>query len=259
MTAEKTTMAFGWRVYGLGVMAVGMACLAFGDFDPGQPVSKHFPARTALAYFAGAFMVVAAAAVVWRRTAAWGAAALTLYYALFVVILMNGRLLLTHYAVFVTYENIAMQLAIAAGGLIIYATTARIDAVLAARLTRLGQLAFGVCALVFGGAHFVYMNNTASLVPKWLPPTQEFWGYATGVGFVAAGVAILTGVQARLAAILVTAMLTSFGLLVNERILLADHSSRWNWTESAVNLAVVGAAWVVADSLARPRGESIFH
>ena len=225
MTAEKTTMAFGWRVYGLGVMAVGMACLAFGDFDPGQPVPENFPARTALAYAAGAFMVVAAAAVEWRRTAAWGAAALTAYYALFVVILMNGRLLLTHYAEYVTYENIAMQLAIAAGGLIVYATTARIDAALAARLTRLGRLAFGVCALVFGGAHFVYMNLTAPLVPKWLPPTQEFWGYATGVGFVAAGVAILTGVQARLAAILLTAMLASFALLVHEPMLLADHSS----------------------------------
>jgi uncharacterized membrane protein YphA (DoxX/SURF4 family) len=253
MTTERTTMAFGWRVYGLGVMALGMACLAFGHFDPGQPVPKNFPARTALAYAAGAFMVVAAVAVEWRRTAAWGAAALTVYYALFVVILMNGRLLLTDYAVFVTYENIAMQLAIAAGGLIIYATAATIDAALAARLTRVGQMAFGVCALVFGGAHFVYMNLTAPLVPKWLPPTQEFWGYATGVGFVAAGVAILTGVQARLAAILVTAMLVSFGLLVNEPMLLADHSSHWNWSESAVNLAVVGAAWVVAHSLARPR------
>ncbi len=91
------------------------------------------------------------------------------------------------------------------------------------------------------------------MVPKWLPPTQEFWGYATGVGFVAAGVAILTGVQARLAAILLTAMLASFGLLANGPMLLADHSSHWNWTESAVNLAVIGAAWVVADSLARPR------
>jgi uncharacterized membrane protein len=253
MTAEKTTMAFGWRVYGLGVMALGMACLVFGEFDPGQPMPENFPGRTALAYAVGAFMVVAAAAVEWRRTAAWGAAALTVYYALFVVVLMNGRLLLTDYAVFVTYENIAMQLAIAAGGLIIYATTAKIDAALARRLARLGQLTFGACALVFGGAHFVYMSNTASLVPKWLPPTQEFWGYATGVCFVAAGVAILTGVQARLAAILVTAMLVSFGLLANGPMLLADHSSHWNWTESAVNLAVVGAAWVVADSLARPR------
>jgi hypothetical protein len=253
MTAEKAPMAFGWRVYGLGVMALGMACLAFGDFDPGQPVPGSFPARTALAYAAGAFIVAAAAAVEWRRTAAWGAAALTVYYALFAVILMNGRLLLTDYAVFVTYENIAMQLSITAGGLIVYATTARIDAALAARLTRLGRLAFGVCALVFGGAHFAYMHHTAALVPKWLPPTQEFWGYATGFGFVAAGVAILTGVQARLAAILATAMLASFGLLVNGRILLADRSSHWNWTESAVNLAVVGAAWVVADSLPRPR------
>jgi hypothetical protein len=258
MAAEKTTMAFGWRVYGVGVMALGIACLAFGTFDPGQPVPENFPARTALAYAAGAFIVFAAAAVEWRRIAAWAAAALTVYYTLFVVILMNGRLLLTQYAVFVTYENIAMQLAIAAGGLIVYATTARIDKARAARLTRLGRLAFGVCALIFGGAHFVYMKNTASMVPKWLPPTQEFWGYATGVGFVAAGVAILTGVQGRLAAILLTAMLASFGLLANGRILLADHSSHWNWTESAVNLAVIGAAWVVADSLARPGRQSIF-
>jgi uncharacterized membrane protein YphA (DoxX/SURF4 family) len=256
MTPEKTTMAFGWRVYGLGVMALGMASLAFKEFDPGQRVPGKFAAHIALAYAAGAFMVIAAAAVEWRRTAAWGAAALTVYYALFVVILMNGRFLLTDYAVFVTYENIAMQLSIAAGGLIIYATTARIEAALAARLTRLGQRTFGVCALVFGGAHFVYMSNTASMVPKWLPPAQEFWGYATGVGFVAAGVAILTGVQARLAAILMTAMLAIFGLLANGPILLADHSTHWNWSESAVNLAVVGASWVVADSLARGKRQN---
>jgi hypothetical protein len=104
MTAEKTTMAFGWRVYGLGVMALAMVCLALGDFLPGQPVPKDFPDRTALAYAAGAFMLVAGAAVEWRRTAAWGGAALTAYYALIVVILMNGRVVLAHYAEFLTYE-----------------------------------------------------------------------------------------------------------------------------------------------------------
>ncbi len=253
MTAEKNAMAFGWRVYGLGVMAIGLASLAFGTFDPGQPVPAHFPARIALAYAAAAFMVIAAAAVEWRRTTAWGAGALTVYYTLFVVILMNGRLLLKNYAVYGTYENIAEQLAIAAAGLIVYAATARIDAALAARLTRLGRLAFGVCALIFGGAHFIYMNLTAPLVPKWLPPSQVFWGYVTGVCFVAAGVAILTGVQARLAAILLTVMLAFFALLIHEPMLLADHASHGNWTESAVNLAIIGAAWVVADSLAQPK------
>jgi len=59
------------------------------------------------------------------------------------------------------------------------------------------------------------MNLTSPLVPKWLPPTQEFWAYATGFGHIAAGVAILTGVQARLAAILLTAMFASFTPLVH--------------------------------------------
>jgi uncharacterized membrane protein YphA (DoxX/SURF4 family) len=95
------------------------------------------------------------------------------------------------------------------------------------------------------------MNLTAPLVPKWLPPTQEFWGYATGIGFVAAGVAILAGVQARLAAILMAAMLATFAVLVHGRVLLANHSTHSNWADSAENLAVWGAAWVVADSLAR--------
>lgn len=253
MAAEKTTMVFGWRVYGLGVMALGALCLAWGTFDTGQPVPRNFPDRTALAYAVAVFMLVAGAAVEWRRTVAWGAAALTVYYAVVVVILLNGRVVLAHYAQYGTYEGIAEQLAITAGGLIVYAANARIDAALAARLTRVAQLMFGVCALIFGGAHFVYMNLTAPLVPKWLPPSQEFWAYATGLGHIAAGVAILTGVRARLAAILLTAMYASFTVLVHGPMLLANPSSHWIWSENAVNIALTGAAWVVADSLARAR------
>lgn len=253
MTAEKSTSAFGWRVYGLGVMAMALLCLAWGTFDTGQPVPKDFPARTVLAYVAAAFMFVAGAAVEWRRTVTWGAAALTGYYTLIVIILMNGYAALGHFAEYGTYEILAEQVAIAAGGLIVYAANARIDPALAARLTRLGQLAFGVCALVFGGAHFVYMNLTAPLVPKWLPPSQEFWAYATGLGHIAAGVAILTGVRARLASILLTAMYASFTFLVHGPMLLANPSSHWIMSENAVNIALTGAAWVVAHSLARSR------
>ena len=253
MTATESTRAVGRHVFGLGMMAMGMACLAFGDFLPGQDVPDHFPYRTILAYVAGAFIFAAAAAIQWSKTAAWAAAALTAYYTVFVLLLMDSRLLLTGYAVYGTYEGIAMQVAIAASGLIVYATAAQIDAqigaVLAARIRRIGQLTFGVCTLIWGGAHFVYMNLTAPLVPKWLPPGQVFWGYLTGICFIAAGIAILTGVKARLAAILLTVMIALFGLLANGLALLADPSSHWNWTESALNLALIGAAWIVADSL----------
>src|ERR1700722_1948058 len=247
-------MEFGWRVYGLGVMALGMVCLAWGNFDSGQPVPKDFSDRTALAYAAAAFMFVAGAAVEWRRTAAWAAAALTAYYALIVVLLMGGRVVPPPPAEFGAYSGTAEQLAIAAAALIIYAANARIDAALAARLTRVGQWAFGVCAVLFGGAHFFYMNLTVPLVPKWLPPTQEFWAYATGIGHIAAGVAILTGIRTPLAAILLAAMFASFPPLVHLPMLLADPSSHFNWSENALNLALVGVAWVVADSLARPSG-----
>lgn len=251
MNPQITTKDFGWRVYGVGVAAVGLACLAFGDFDPGQPVPANFPARTVLAYAAGAFMVVAAAAIEWRRTTVWGAAALTAYYAVVVLLLMHGPQLLSAYGVYGTYEEIAMQLAIAASALIVYASTAQIDSALALRLTRIGRMAFGVCSVIWGGAHFVYMNLTAPLVPKWLPPGQVFWGYVTGGCFIAAGLSILTGIQARLATILLTIMVASFGLLANGPMLVADPSSHFNWTESALNLALIGAAWVVADSLAQ--------
>ena len=256
MTAEKAPIAIGWRVFGLSVAAMGAVNLVLGDFDPGQPVPENFPARTALAYIAAALLLAAGAAIAWRRTASWGAAALTAYYALIVVILMNGAVILANYAVYGAYSTTAEMLAIAAAGLIVYAANANIDPALAARLTRFGQPTFGVCALLFGGAHFFYMNLTVPLIPPWLPPSREFWAYATGLAHIAAGIAILTGVRARLAAILLTIMYASFTPLVHIPTLLADPASHFNWTENVLNLALVGAAWVVADSLARPRHEA---
>jgi uncharacterized membrane protein len=257
-TAEKKSLASGRHVYGLGVMALGLASLAFREFDPGQPVPEHFPYRTVLAYAAGAFIVAAAAGVEWRRTAAWGAVALAVYYGVFVVVLLDGRQLLSHYAEYGIYEGLSMQLALTLGGLIVYAAAAKIDVALSERLTRFCQLAFGVCTLIWGGAHFVYMNLTAPLVPKWLPPSQVFWGYVTGVCFIAAGLAILTGIKARLAAILLTVMIACFGLLVNDRILLTRVlSSHWNWSESSLNLALIGVAWLVAESMPQSGARSL--
>jgi hypothetical protein len=73
------TMSFGRHVYGVGVMALGLVCLAWGGFDPGQPVPKEFPGRGALAVAAAAFMIIAGAAVAWRRSAPWGAIALAAF------------------------------------------------------------------------------------------------------------------------------------------------------------------------------------
>jgi uncharacterized membrane protein len=242
----------GRHIFGLGIMALGLVGLVWGDFITGQPVPNDFPHRIALAYIVAAFLLCTGIIMQWRRSASVGAAALAAYYLVIVIVVMHGPVLLARFKEYGVYEGLAEQFAIAAAALIVYATTARIPAPLAARLTLIGQLTLGLCALIFGGAHFVYMNFTAPLVPKWLPPSQAFWGYLTGVAFILAGLALLSRIQARLAAILLTAMLASFTLLVHLRMLFTDHKIKFNWTELAINLAILGAAWIVADSFASP-------
>jgi hypothetical protein len=61
-------------------------------------------------------------------------------------------------------------------------------------------------------------------------------------------------VQARLAAILLTAMYASFTPLVHIPMLLADPSKQFIWSENALNLVLVGVAWVVADRSRIPEG-----
>ena len=247
------TVKLGARVYGLGAIALGLVGLAWGDFAlQWQPVPASIPGRTALAYVCAAALLLAGLALQARRTAAAGAAALTALFALGVV-LLHGPQLVAHPQAFVSYSGIAEQLALVVGGLVAYASSATLDPVQAARLIRLGGFVFGLCLLVFGMAHFLYLNFTASMVPKWIPPGQMFWAYATGAAHLAAGVAILSGIYARLAAILLTVMFVGFGVLVHAPLLLADPHSHLNWVMNAINLALTGAAWVVADSIVSRR------
>jgi uncharacterized membrane protein YphA (DoxX/SURF4 family) len=248
MVAEKSS-GFGWRVFGFGIIALGLYCLIVGNFDPGQPVPKAFPDRTILAYIAAVFLIVAGVAVEWPRFTKWGAGAIAVYYTLVVTLLMNGHIILKYPAEYGAYSGTAEQLALAMGGLIVFASSAELDDATAARLIRTAQIVFGICAILFGGAHFFYMNLTAPLVPAWLPPNQVFWGYATGVFHIAAGIAIITGIQARLAAILLTVMYASFSFLVHLPLLIGAPHNLFYWSENALNLALTGVAWVVADSL----------
>ena len=51
---------------------------------------------------------------------------------------------------------------------------------------------FGICVASFTLEQAFYLGNTASLVPKWLPPNQMFWAEATTVAFALAAVGLLT-------------------------------------------------------------------
>jgi uncharacterized membrane protein len=256
-TATTATLprwpALGVRVFGLGVLAIAVFGLVFGAFDPGQPVPKAFPGRTVLAYAVAALTLLAGLGLQWRRTVKWAAGAVAAYWGLIVVLVLNGRVILAHPTEYGAYSGPAAQVAIAAAAVIVWAAHANLDAARAHRLTRAAQVVFGVCAVLFGGAHFVYMNLTAPLVPAWLPGGGVFWGYATGAFHILGGLAIIANIRARLAAILLTVMYALFTPLVHIPQAFLHPTDPWTWAENAANLVLTGCAWVVADSLARPK------
>ncbi|THD63462.1 DoxX family protein [Phenylobacterium sp.] len=245
---------WGYRVFGLAGIALGSVGLAWDDFAlVWQPVPSGVPGRWILAYVVAGSLVLAGAAVQRRRTRALGLAALSVLYALGVVALHLPRIF-GHPQVFAAWSGAAEQLALVAGGLVAMSSIAATGVAQSQRLFTVGRLAFGVSLLAFGLAHFVYLSATADLVPKTLPPGPVFWALATGVAHMAAGLAILSGVLARMAAWCLTGMFILFGLVVHAPTFFTAPLSHMTWTANAMNLALIGAAWVIADAVSERRG-----
>jgi uncharacterized membrane protein YphA (DoxX/SURF4 family) len=237
------------RIYGAAAVGFALVGLVWGDFAAvWQPVPKDVPGRTALAYAVAVALLLGGLAIQWGRSAGLGALALTALYSLGILLLHVPRII-RHSSEFVTWSGIAEQLALVAAGLVAYAYCAHLEPATAERTSKIGRLIFGVCLILFGLAHLFYLAPTAELVPKWLPPGQTFWAYATAAGHFAAGVAILSGILARPAAMLLTAMFVVFGILVHAPTILSDPHTHFNWAANAMNFALIASAWVIAASI----------
>jgi uncharacterized membrane protein YphA (DoxX/SURF4 family) len=251
-----TKISLGRYAFGLAAIGFGVVSLVWHDFcAPWQQIQAlgNVPHRELLVYIAAAVEILGGAAIQWRKTARAGALTLGIIFLVFTLLWIPR--VVAEPLVYDRYGNVFEQLSLVAGALIVYgAFSGGAASTSGARIARLGYVLFGICVVSFTLQQLFYLSATASFVPKWIPGGQMFWSVATTIFFALAALALLSGFFALLASRLVVVMILGFQFLVWLPAVFAGPHQLINWGGNADNLAIAGAAWIVADFLGQGVG-----
>lgn len=236
MTATTRVTAAGPFVFGAAVAALGLQQIARLDLVPGPLVAPAWvPWRTGVACLSGAVLLAAGATIglaTLRRRAAPALAAV------FGLVFLAFQL--TTPAALVT-DGIARTRALET---LAFLATALVLA--GAPFVPSARILFGLCFMMLGVQHFMYAGFVATLVPAWIPGGGLFWNYATGVGMIAAGLAIGADRVRAPAGLLLALMLAAFVLTLHVPRVAAAPGAEGEINSLLVALAMTGAALAFA-------------
>jgi uncharacterized membrane protein len=238
--------AFAATMIGLGILG-----LIKGDFPPvWQPVPKSLPGREVLVYLCAFISLGCGIGLLWQRTAAVACRVLLIFLLLWLLVLRVPRIFIS-FTVDAWWASCQTAVMVAAAW-VLYTWLAsnwdrqRLAFATSDKAVRIARALYGIALIPFGLAHFIYLKVTADLVPNWLP-VHVAWAYFTGGALIAAGVAVLIGLWARLAATMSAVEIGLFTLLVWVPIVAAGPNA-FQWSEFVVSWALTATGWVVAES-----------
>jgi uncharacterized membrane protein YphA (DoxX/SURF4 family) len=248
---QKRSLAsnLGIYAYSAGAIFLGVLGLASGDFATNwQRVGPNVLFREPLAYITAVIELAAGLALLWRRSARAGALTLTVVYSIFTLLWVPK--ILEGLSGYDPTGNFFEEFSLVAAGAVLFAQFSPSSSPIARRESLFARLS-GLCAISFGIVHICDMPGLLTWIPRWIPPSQMFWAYATTIGFFLAAAAILSGIKAPLASRLLTAEIVGFEILVWIPKLLAGPHDHFNWAGNAICVAIAGAIWAVSDSICR--------
>jgi len=240
-------------LFAAGLFAFGALNIAFGAFNlQWQPIAG-IPFQLEMARICGAAFILIALGLLVPRTAAW--AAVLAAAALAGLYLLPQIVALSHVPPSIgAYLPLSEDTAMMCGAILMAATAVKGGALergFPPMLAVAARIGFGLSCVVFGAAHFMYADFTAQMIPGFVPFHLAL-AYITGCGHLLAGLAIMSGVMARLAATLEAVMMGLFVLLVHVPMLVAGpkpEAMQIDWTMLAAAVTLSASAFAVARSL----------
>jgi uncharacterized membrane protein len=242
----------GRAVFAATLAALGVLGLRTGHFAPiWDAVPKSLPARQALAYLCAVLSLACGVGLFWRRAAAAAAGVLLVYLGCWLLVFKVRFIVLAPLREG-SYQTCGETAVMLAGAWVLFAGCAphgdgRRLLFSGDHGVRLARVLYGLALIAFGLSHFVYLDLTAPLVPAWLS-APAFWAYFSGAAFIAAGLAVMFQVWARLAATLSAVEMGLLTLLVWIPTVAAGSNDPSQWSETVLSWALTAAGWVVADS-----------
>jgi uncharacterized membrane protein YphA (DoxX/SURF4 family) len=228
--------------FAIGAILLGAVGIYFHDFAmQWQPVPAGIGMRTQLAYLGGLLLIVGGGAMLSPKGERGGALLLTVFIGLWMLTLNLPAAIasITHIGAWNSPAEITFM---TTGALALFASG--ITGKSRPTLLLIARVLAGASAIVFGLAHFNYIDFTATMVPGWIP-YKTFWAWATGAGHLAAGLALVSGVKARLAAGCEAAMMGSFVVLLHLPRVIAAPDQHVEWIMLGVSTMLTGAALLV--------------
>ena len=247
VTIRPSRLLFAAALIGLGITGV-----IAGDFAlvwQHIPI-RHLPARSAIAEACAAIALACGVGLLLRRTRRLACRVL-LPFLLLWVILLKTPALPGHWLNVDAWAGVAEITTILAGGWVLFAIYSgpwerhHLKFAVVGRGVEIARWVL-IASLPALGMQVVLRGATYQLPPwlAWLPSSVD-WVYLSGIGSLAASLALLLGVWPRLAATLEAAMMGVITIWFWGPLL---HTGRTATTAFLISSLMVASIWIVADT-----------